>query len=199
MSKTTRVKFLKLATTYTKKVKLQCNKTAIQVAATCSNIFSSQIKSLEYYNSNYNDLNGNRETNRYQKAYKSLKTAIKGNSSKSESSTTNCSDKFDALMMIRNGSKSPLDMPTLDGYGYDHLEKQQKSILKELAKEESFQLNGTQYSSINRQPGEIDFFRTGYSYDDETDKDKDYTYDHSVYPKAKVFKTPSKNKVCLEF
>lgn len=183
MSKATQVKFLKLATTYTKKAK--------QHALAATNLLASQVKSIEYnQNNSYNDLNGNKSPSRYQKAYKSFKSVIKGGTPNksdfsSTSSSSSCADNFDAIATIRNGSKAPL--PIFDEYGYDRLKDQQPS--NELPKINNF----PQASPINSQQGDLDLF-SGYSYDDESDKNKDYTYDHSVYPKVKVFKPPTSQK-----
>lgn len=178
MSKATQAKFLKLATTYTKKAK--------QHALAATNLLASQVKSIEYnQNNSYKDLNGNKSPSRYQKAYKSFKSVIKGSTPNKGDfpSTSSCADNFDAIETIRNGSKAPM----FDEYGYDRLKDQQAS--NELPKIDNF----PQFSSINSQPGEFDLL-SGYSYDDESDKNKDYTYDHSVYPKVKVFKPPTSHK-----
>lgn len=86
MGKNSRRKFIKLATAFTKKARQKCNKTVEQVTIACSNIFASQLNSIEYYNNNYmlhdnNASNHERSHNRYQRAYKSFKTAMKRNPS----------------------------------------------------------------------------------------------------------------------
>lgn len=87
MSNKTRLKFIKLATQFTKKARQKCNKTAEQVAVTCNNMFTT-YNSIEYYHGNHKTHKDNEDglekannPSRAQKAYKSFKTVIRKNQS----------------------------------------------------------------------------------------------------------------------
>lgn len=186
MSKTTRAKFMKLATDFTRQARQKCNKTAGQMAVTCNNLFASQIKSIEHYNSNYNDLNSNDKSqgsSRYQKAYKSFKTSIsKRNPKMIGNHGTDISDRYDSLS--RNGNKPGIQLFNNDN-GYDQFDNQK------LPKIESFNMkfdSSAAQSSVTTSSNtpELDLFGNSYSYENKADGHKEYTYDYSVYPPVKI-------------
>ncbi len=184
MSRNTRIKFMKLATQFTKKARQKYNKTAGQMAIACSNFFTT-YNSLEYYNASQNQHQN--QPNRAQKAYKSFKTVMKRNPSK----------KHENFEQDYNANKSAITLPGFEEYGYDRVDKQ-------LVKIEDFNLKfdgkKTEPVTESYKPVQLDLFGDEYSYENQK-SNKDYVYDYSVYPPVKILDghtgKSSKKKVCF--
>lgn len=75
-----------------------------------------------------------------------------------------------------------------DDYSYDRLEQLPKieNLKNELDSDNSSKSKTSTLTSYNCMP-ELSLFENSYSYDDSNNGSREYTYDHSVYPRTKVF------------
>lgn len=88
--------------------------------------------------------------------------------------------------MVKKQEKYSNPLSFYEDYSYDRLEQLPKieSFKNKLDNDKSTGSNSS--NSYSYMP-ELSLFDDSYSYDDNYNGSKEYTYDHSVYPRTKIF------------